>query len=280
MHPFENAVSSANVVSRFGGGGRVRQLVGRRDRAGEVPPRAHRQHTDDAGDEKVGGHREDASGLAHATQVADRQDADEPERDFHAVGRPLGKCGGERRDAGSHADGDRQHVVDEKRGRRNQTGERPEVLLRDDVGAAAAGIRVDRLSIREDDDGQRDGDDNADRRGQAQGGDTADQQHAEDFLGRVGDRRERVRREHRQTRHTGQALVMGLVRRDGRAHEDALELEQERFVGHRTLQSPTGLADGLEVGVLYHPPSRFALRRDGFAPSSGMLVWVPRIASA
>ena len=38
------------------------------------------------------------------------------------------------------------------------------------------------------------------------------------------------------------------------------------------LQSPTGLADGLEVGVLYQHSA-------GFAPASARLAWVPRIAS-
>jgi hypothetical protein len=46
--------------------------------------------------------------------------------------------------------------------------------------------------------------------------------------------------------------VMRLVRGNGRADQQALDLRQERFVSHRDLQRPTGLADGLEVGVLYH----------------------------
>ena len=240
VHPFEKAVRSANVVSRPVAVAGCSSSWGC-DGAREVPPRAKAEHPQHADDEEVGGHGKDTPGFAYPAQVADHDDGNEPEPDLDAVRHPLRKGRRECRDARSHADSHRQHVVDQQRGRRNQAGERPEVLFRDDVGATAARIRVDRLSIREDDDGQRDGDDDANRRDEAQGCDTADEQHAEDFLRRVGDRGERVRREHRQSGHTGQALVMSLVRRDGRAHEDALQLEQERFVGH----SKPPIADGV-----------------------------------
>src|SRR4051812_35001724 len=58
------------------------------------------------------------------------------------------------------------------------------------------------------------------------------------------------------------------MRRNRRADQDALQLRQEGPVSHTDLQWPTGLADGLEVGVLYH--RRLSLERhrpDEFAPA-------------
>src|SRR5262245_33444661 len=65
------------------------------------------------------------------------------------------------------------------------------------------------------------------------------------------------------------------------ADDQALDLPQKGLFGHEVLQPPTGLADGLEVGVLYHPPPLVSLRyasvgETGCAPVSGMLTWVPR----
>ena len=47
-------------------------------------------------------------------------------------------------------------------------GVSPRLSARDDVGAAAAGIRVDRLPVREDDDGENGRDDEGDRAGDAE----------------------------------------------------------------------------------------------------------------
>ena len=74
-----------------------------------------------------------------------------------------------------------------------------------------------------------------------QRGDAADHQDAQDFLGRVGHRRERIRREHREAGDPGQPLVMGEMRRDGRADEQALELREKRLFGHRN----PPIADGV-----------------------------------
>ena len=81
--------------------------------------------------------------------------------------------------------------------------------------------------------------------------DAADRQHAQDLFGRVGDRRQRIGRQHGETGDPGEPLVVGEMRGNGRADDQALDLRQERFVSHECLQKPTGLADGLEVGVLY-----------------------------
>ena len=48
VQPFENAVRSANVVSRPVAEAAVRELVRRNDGAGEIPPGAGTQHGEDA----------------------------------------------------------------------------------------------------------------------------------------------------------------------------------------------------------------------------------------
>ena len=48
----------------------------------------------------------------------------------------------------------------------------------------------------------------ADRRGERERRRAADDQHAQDFFGRVRDRRQRVGREHREARDPGQPFVM------------------------------------------------------------------------
>ena len=86
VQPFENAVRSTNVVS-MPAAARGERLDGRhRDqRAGEVAPRAHAEHRQDADDEEVGRRREEAARLADAAQVAQHQD----ERRTRATARPV-----------------------------------------------------------------------------------------------------------------------------------------------------------------------------------------------
>ena len=69
-----------------------------------------------------------------------------------------------RRHTGGDADRHGQHVVDEQRRRGDEGGRLSDVLLRDDVGAAAARVGMDGLPVREDDNGQNRGDDKGDRR--------------------------------------------------------------------------------------------------------------------
>ena len=80
---------------------------------------------------------------------------------------PLRKCRRQRRDARGDAHRHREDVVDQQRGCRDQGGHLAEIFLRDDVGATAARIRVERLAIRKDDDRENRGDDRGNRAGQA-----------------------------------------------------------------------------------------------------------------
>ena len=204
-------------------------------RAGEIPPRADREHREDADDEEVGGHREDPARLANAAQVADHdQDATKPSAISTRYGTPLRERRRERRDAGGDADRDGQHVVDEQRRRRDQAGHacrgcpwrRCRRRRRSDTRESSGGTRRRRppASTAMTD---------ADRRDEAERRDAADEQHAQNFLGRVGHRRERVGREHREPGHARQPFVVGEMRGMGAPTSTRLSWEETiRRHGH------------------------------------------------
>ena len=151
-------------------------------------------------DEEVGRHREDVARLPDAAQVADGQDREKREAHLDAIRIELWKRRRDREDAGGDADRDRQRVVHQQRRRRNQPGGRPDVLLRDDVGAAAGRVGVNRLPIGEGDDRQQRRDDEADRHRVDERAHARDDERGQDEVGRVGDRRQRVGRQHGQAR--------------------------------------------------------------------------------
>ena len=113
----------------------------------------------DADDEEVGRHREDAPRLADAAQVAERQEREERQAELDRYGSSSGNADVIASDAGRDADRHRQRVVDQQRRGGDQAGGRADVLLGDDVGAAAVGIGVDRLAVGERDDRQQRRDD-------------------------------------------------------------------------------------------------------------------------
>ena len=110
---------------------------------------------------------------------------------------------------------------------------------------------MDGLPVREHDDRHHRRDDRADRRHEAERRDPSHGEDAQDLLGGVRHRGQRVRRQHGEPGDTRETLVMREMGRNGCADHEALELPQKRLVGHGNLQTPTGLADGLEIGVLY-----------------------------
>ena len=104
----------------------------------------------------------------------------------------------DREHAGSDGDRDREHVVDEQRRGRDEARDDAEILLRDDVRAAARLVRLDRLGVREDDDREDRGDRDRDREDEVSGGDRcADEDDERGFRG-VRDRGERIGGEDRQ----------------------------------------------------------------------------------
>ena len=150
-------------------------------------------------------------------------------------GSSCGKRRRDREDAGRDADRNRQRVVHEQRRRGNQTGGRPDVLLRHDVRAAAGRVGVNRLPIGEGDDRQQRRDDEADRHRVDERAHARDDERGQDEVGRVRDRRQRVGRQHGQARDTGQALVVRQMRRDRSADEETLERERGVFRHPRAL---------------------------------------------
>jgi hypothetical protein len=137
---------------------------------------------------------------------------------------PLWKRGCNRRNSGRDADGDGKHVIDQKRPSRYKRRRLAKILLRDDVGAATARVRVNRLAVRENHHRENCGDDKRDRAGQAERADADENQDAEDFLGRIRHRGKRVGGQHRQAREPRQSLMMGKVRRNGLTDNQLLEL--------------------------------------------------------
>ena len=146
---------------------------------------------------------------------------------------PLWKRGGNRRNSGRDADGDGQHVIDQKRARGYKRRRLAEIVLRDDVRAATARVGVNRLAVREDDDRENRGDDKRDRAGQAERADADENQDAQDFLGRIRHRGKWVGRQHRKAREARQPLMMGKVRRNGLTDNQLLDLREQTFFRHR-----------------------------------------------
>ena len=189
-----------------------------------VPIPIERQRGDN---EEVRRDREDAARLADASQVPDHQQRDESERQLHAVDVPVGECRCERRDARRDADRHRQDVVDQQRAGGDERRHFAEVVLRDDVRAAARRVRVDRLAIGEDHDRQNRCDHERDRAREAERRGADEHQHAEDFLGRVRDRRQRVGRQHGQPGDAGEPFVVREVGRDRFPDDESLERGEE-----------------------------------------------------
>ena len=221
VQPEEKGAQHEKPCQRHGlGHDRSRQ---RREIALEPAPQPRPDHDGEGDDEEIGRHREDAAGLADTTQVGEGDQRDEPHTEPHAVAvqpRHGRRQGGHAR---RHAHGDGQHVVDQERGGRDQPGRRPEIGARDDVGAAARGIRVDRLLVRHRDHDEEARDGERHRHSQMQRRGAGQHEHEENLLRGVGDRRERVGREDGQGDSLRQPLVARLRQRHRLADDPALQ---------------------------------------------------------
>ena len=204
------------------------------------PNSCARPQTDQAGeheDVEVRRQREDAARLLDAAQVRERDQRDRRETQQHAFVRQRMQRG-DRRDrahARAHRHRDGEDVVDEQRRARDHRRARAEVLAADDVRAAAARIREDRLAVRRDDDREQHRDDDRDRNelrepeGQARSADRDDEQ---DLLRRVRGRRDGVGGEDRERDRLDDALVFLLGGRQGATHEHAFEAVEHRRPVH------------------------------------------------
>ena len=220
-------------------------LVGRLGEQAEH--RAHEpvaDHCQDADHEEVGGRGEHAGRLADATEVPERDPRDGQDAQDDAVGIQLRQRRGQGGDARDDRHGYRQDVVDQQRRRRGQGGVDAEVVLGDEIGAAPLRVRRDRLAVGDDDHRQQRGD--AQRHGKrvAERRAAREDEHQQDFLGRIGHRRERVGGEHRQRRRLPEPLVSRLGERHGRADQQALDQGQShtrhRLYGARSPGEPAG----------------------------------------
>src|SRR5215203_596954 len=133
-------------------------------------------------------------------------------------------------------------VIDQQRGGGYEARELAQVLPRDDVGAASARVRVDRLTVRIHDDGENRRDDGGYWTCEREGAYVDENQYAKNFFRRIRNRRERVRRQNGEPGYAGQPFVVGEVRRYWRADDEALELAEEPCFGHDLTSSkrPSG----------------------------------------
>jgi hypothetical protein len=179
---------------------------------------------DHAADEEVGGQREHPARFPHASQVPERDEHDEEHRDRHRVRRQARHDGGQRRGAGRHGHGDGEDVVGQERHAGDLGGQQPEVVPRDDVGATRARVRLDRLTVREDQERQHDEQADRDRHDERKRGDPdVRDEVSEDLLGAVGDRRQVVGREHGERGRFPETLVGQRLGVERRAEQPVLD---------------------------------------------------------
>jgi hypothetical protein len=186
------------------------------------PYAGHGQQDEHDRHESVCGHREHAAGLLHPAQVDDGEQDDQAEGQGHRVGHEHGHRRGDRGDARDDRDGDGQHVVDEQRAGRDESGPGAEVPAADRVGPAAVRIGVARLPVGgDDDDQQRDHADGQPRR-EVQHPQAAQSEHEDDLLGRVGHGAEWIRAEDGEGEPLRQEGLAEPVGAQGAADEQAL----------------------------------------------------------
>ena len=182
---------------------------------------------EDADDEEVGRQREDIARFAQAAQVADHDDDERREAKRHGIRRQRREGGDEREHARRDTDRDIEDVIHHQRARRDQAGDRAEILACDDVRPAAARIGRDRLAVGDRDEreqgenGERDRHDIAERRR------TAEDEDDEQCLGTVRDGGERVRGEDGERLGLRQPLVRRAGGRDRAADQKPLDARRD-----------------------------------------------------
>ena len=203
----------------------VGQRAERAARAADDEQRVHREH------EAVGREREQRPGLAHAAQVHDREQQDAAERELDPVRVERRRRRGDRDDPRRDRDRDRQHVVREQRGPGDEARDRAEVLLRDDVRAAARLVGAHGLPVRERDDREQQRDRDRDRNDPVQRAERDADEDDHRRLGGVRDRRERVGCEDREREELREQRLVELVARHRAADDDPLHDRPSRAAG-------------------------------------------------
>src|SRR5262249_35780945 len=124
---------------------------------------------------------------------------------------------------GRNGHGDGEDVIDQQRGGGHQARNRPKIVMGDDVRSAAVRISVDRLLIRNRHDDEQAGDRHRDGVGQMRGGSPREHEDEKNFFGRIGHRRQRVRRKDGQRDGLAETLVAGLSQGHWSTDEHAFE---------------------------------------------------------
>ena len=189
----------------------------------------------DGRDERVSRCGEQRGGLADAAKVAEQQDGDYSEADrYHRRA--------ERRDCRAHGvesrggrDRHGQDVVGDQPGRGEQPRGLPEVLGGDDVRPTAMRIGTDRLPVRDADRHDHAGDRRADGQRPREPRSSSEHQHREDRLGTVGDRRQRIGREHGERHDLAHPLPHNCAAPDRRSEQHAAQ-PFSRVVGRCSLE--------------------------------------------
>src|SRR5207248_11675568 len=131
--------------------------------------------------------------------VPDHEKADEDEADKNGVGLQPWHEARDRVDPGGRGRRDREYVVDEKSGGRDEAGYGAEVVARDDVASAAVRVCLDHLRLREDHDREDADDRDRDRGQEDERSNTSEGKDAHGLFGRVRRRGDVVRPEDRET---------------------------------------------------------------------------------
>ena len=188
--------------------------------ADQTPPDQQAHHHD----VEVRRRREQAARLAHPAQVRHDDQPEQGERQRDLVPAQRRDRRRDRRDAGRDRHRHRQRVVDHQRRRRDERRSRPEVLAADDVRAAAARIRVQRLAVARGHDRQQRDHDQRDRH------QVVERRHPrhrnqddEDLLRRKRSRRDRIGPEDGQRDAFVQALLPQRLRCQRRPDQEPLQ---------------------------------------------------------
>ena len=196
--PFSSRKTSAKPVSDVSACMWKLALCGLHVGADDEFDQPGEDHREDREDERVDRNGEGRAGFPDAAQVRRADQDDDADREPHRMvaddldrRADVGHPGGRR-------DGHRQDVVDQQRAGHQQPVGRPEVLGDHLVVAAAAGVRVHILPVRQHHDDHHQGDQPGDPRCVGIGREAGHRQHREDFLRRVRDAGQRVGGEHRQ----------------------------------------------------------------------------------
>jgi hypothetical protein len=174
-------------------------------------------------DEQIGGQGEQIAGLPQPSQVGHGDGGDKAHPDDHAVVVEGGHGRGQGSHASRHAHRHREHVVDEEGRARDQPRQRSQIVLGDDVRAAALRVGENSLPVRAHHDRDEGGDGEADGNRVVESDRPRQDEDEQDLFRSVGHGGERVRGEDGQGGGLGKPFVASLRRRQRASDKYFLE---------------------------------------------------------